>query len=143
MTPMIFTLLLWVAIGAITANLAKKRGRDPYIWFLIVLFLGIFGVLALFILPPIKPAETPNPETTAIIEVEASPESACPCLFKEWFCFNTSKEQLGPMSYTDLKKLWEQEKVIPQSYAWAEGMPSWLPIEQIPDLYDALRGKKT
>jgi hypothetical protein len=137
---MILSLIIWVIIGAITANLAKQRGRDPYVWFLVGMVLGLFGILALFILPKAKRSDVPNPHvvipTVIVPEVVVEPIQLFHC--KDWFCVDVSKKQLGPMNFTDFKKLWDEKKILPQSYVWTEGMASWLPLSNVPDLESAL-----
>lgn len=139
-TSLILSVFIWLAVGAITANFAKKRGRDPYVWFFIGMLLGIFGILALFIMPSLKtdaPAEEARVEPMIIEELPQEPKK----LFhlKDWHCIDTEKVQRGPLSFRELKSLWNKGQLLPHSYVWTEGMTVWLPIEKIPNLEDSLK----
>ncbi len=44
-------LLFWLFFGILSSHLAKKKGRNPRIWFFIGLLFGAFGVALLYLLP--------------------------------------------------------------------------------------------
>jgi hypothetical protein len=138
---MILSVFIWVAVGAITANLAKQRGRDPYTWFFIGMLLGIFAILALFIMPIVKKegVEDEVKETGSVIVEEVPPEPVQLFHLKDWHCIDTAKVQKGPLTFREMKALWNDGKLVSQSYVWTEGMAAWLPIEKIPDLEDSLK----
>ena len=139
MTSLILSIFIWFAVGMITANLAKQRGRDPYMWFFIGMLLGIFGILVLYLLPIVKPGEDTGEAKSEVIIVEEVPQEPVQLFhLKDWHCIDTAKEQKGPLTFRELKSLWSEGKLLPQSYVWTEGMLVWQPIEKIPNLKEAL-----
>lgn len=144
-TTIIVTLIVWIALGVITANLAKQRGRDPFIWFFIGTVFGLLGMLLLFILPNLSSEEVKKTEKTddnvvlPVIVEELPLEPSQLFQLKDWFCIDsTTKGQLGPMSFDALKGLWKKEKVVPGTYVWSEGMSEWQPVENVKNLEEAL-----
>lgn len=135
-----------IVMGFIASNFAAKRGRNPYAWLAIGIFFGILGVIALFLLPPLKKEDdttsTPLPPGTVTIE-NVPPEPEQLIRLKDWFCIDTSKAQLGPMNFDALKELWKKGQIVSGSYVWSEGMAAWLPIEQIPALSEELNKEGT
>lgn len=140
MDPAIIGFIFSCIFGVINAYFAAQRGRNPYVWLAIGVFFGIFGVLALFLMPPVKQEKPPTTEPTKSFTVEEiPPEPAKLVLLKAWFCIDTNKAQLGPLNFDALKDLWKKGELLGSSYVWSEGMAAWLPIEQIPELDIALR----
>lgn len=147
----VLTIVLWMLMGVATAYWAYQRGRDPYIWFAIGIFFGVLGMLVLILLPPIK-----NEEETAVglendariqrkeqhiqdhLEVaqDLQPQSV---EVKEWFYLDKRRDQKGPFSFYVINELWEGKDLTPASLVWAEGMPEWKKIQDIPDLYQVLQ----
>ena len=59
------TITLCLLIGAATAYFANQRGRDPLVWFMVGMLLGIFGLALLFLLPPVLEGEEKSEEELA------------------------------------------------------------------------------
>lgn len=137
---MILSFLLWVLMGAATAYFANQRGRDPVIWFMVGMLLGVLGLLLLFVLPPVA-----GEDTTEMLLKEELPEKpqelAKPhddYLIKDWYYLDASRAQQGPMDYHALKAAWDAGAIGAHSFVWCEGMSEWQRIEQLPELKEKL-----
>jgi len=137
--------IIWFLIGAACGYFALSRGRDPYIWFAIGIFFGVFGMIALFLLPPVKAEENqelPTPEKTEPVSV-AEPLPITVSVeegyqSKLWFYIIPSLPQVGPITFEDLKKMWKDEIINSTTFVWSAGMESWVRIEGLPLLKNAL-----
>lgn len=49
---------------------------------------------------------------------------------KIWYVWISGKQE-GPFSVNELKKM---KELTPDTWAWRQGMPAWLPIRKIPEL---------
>ena len=105
---------------------ASRRGRDPYIWFFLGFVFGLFGLIALFILPDIKKITLPSPE----------PKKYSPILYQEWFYLNSNNEQQPAINFEQLKKMWDDGILISSSYVWTKGMDNWKQIKNHDELLD-------
>ena len=139
---LLFSFIIWFLIGAATAYFAQQRGRDPFIWFMIGMFLGLLGMLLVFILPSLEETEEHDSEghEEHIEEIPPSflPTKAHDYLIKEWFYLDPAHHQQGPCRFEVLKEKWGQGNLSNISYVWCEGMNQWEKIEDIPDLKEAL-----
>uniref|UniRef100_A0A1A9X3H4 J domain-containing protein n=1 Tax=Glossina brevipalpis TaxID=37001 RepID=A0A1A9X3H4_9MUSC len=76
----------------------------------------------------------PNTKTNLI---EAGP-NAQPYEEKDWY-YNVEKEgqkpeRQGPITYSELKELWQKNVITPKTRCWAIGMDGWRSLQQIPQL---------
>ncbi len=55
----------------------------------------------------------------------------------QWF-YGVGGEQRGPVSMEQLKSLLAEGSLSPETVVWREGMGSWLPISQVPELAPAV-----
>ena len=140
------TILMWLAFGAACAYNAKKQKRNPVIWFFIGLFLGIFGLLILLLLPLIqrlrKPQQQSTPAQTPEATVSVLPnqeilknkvnESSAQAM---WYYLSSDKEQKGPMSLNALEREWKNGNVTSSHFLWNETLQDWKRFGEIfPDL---------
>lgn len=133
------TIALCLTIGAATAYFANQRGRDPLIWFMIGMLLGIFGFLLLFLLPAIT-EEGGAEEEIYEPKVESIPHQAThEYLVKDWYYYDRNRARQGPIRFDKLKDLWKESEISEDSYVWSEGMIGWQKIEEVPTLYTHLQ----
>lgn len=125
----LLTLAMWVLFGLACAYYAKERGRKPMHWFFIGLFLGIIGLILLFILPSLK-----NIQKKILTAAAVPPPSIPDKLQKLWYYLDGNNEQFGPMSFTALKRAKDEEKISSQSYVWNEEMDNWKKYEEAIEL---------
>ncbi len=58
---------------------------------------------------------------------------------KIWFIIIDGKKE-GPFSFFELKI---DDRITPDTLAWKEGFPQWLPIRNIPELKDLFKDEKS
>ena len=139
------TIAMWIAFGPASAYFAKKQKRNPYIWFVVGLFLGIFGLLLLLMLPLVQKLRqksqpsAPLPSTT--ITIEAKPVSALQDASKPeyenslWYYLDDTNMQMGPMSFQAFEKEWTNGKINDSSYVWCEAITDWKSFKEVfPDI---------
>lgn len=66
---------------------------------------------------------------------------------KDWY-YNIEKEgqkpeRQGPITYSELKELWQKGIITPKTRCWAIGMDGWRSLQQIPQLKWCLIAKGT
>ena len=124
----LFTFIIASLFGAICAYYGKQRGRDPLNWFFIGLFLGVIGLILLFILPAKKaPVLAEEIQKTAPIqepiEEKEIPSSHKPPLF--WYYLDAENKQFGPMSFEGLQTAFKEDKINDATYIWNQEMTNW------------------
>lgn len=126
-TPL--TVLAALTTGALGAYLARRRGRNPYIWFFIGAFFGILGAFVIFFMPSQKKS---LPETK--LQLPAG-ELPMPTINgpadKFWYYLNPEHKQIGPMSLDGLTNAWRQGKISLTTYVWNEELPEWKPLQDL------------
>jgi hypothetical protein len=127
----LLTLVMCTLIGMLCFRCAKKRGRNPHAWFAIGLFFGIFGLGALFLLPPLNklPRIGPSPDPLLAkknLEILDPSHSS-----KLWYYLDEENQQFGPMSLDALTNAWERGKVDKTTYVWNEVMENWKHLEEV------------
>lgn len=124
-------IISWLLFGGASSYFAKQRGRDPFAWFLIGMFLGILGLLLLFLLPPIA---TSGPVVEEKVEELAPQEEDMPYRLKAWYYLDATRNPIGPTSFNQLKKA----NVQADTLIWCEGMPEWKTVAELPQMKEAL-----
>lgn len=129
-----FVLLMCIAAG--NAYFAKQRGRDPVGWFLIGLLLGIFGLVILFLLPKKKGGNELEVDEDQILR--GIPENEEDFTLKDWYYIGDEDQQVGPISFRELSRRWDQGILIEETYVWCEGMDNWERIGDLQALRDVI-----
>lgn len=133
----ILFVILWLIFGGVSSYCAKDRGRDPFTWFFIGVLLGIFGLLLLFLLPSLATNQAVNEENNeAAPFVEEKRET--PYRLKTWFYLNVSHDQIGPLSFPQLKNAGKAGRIDATTLVWCEEMPEWKSLAELPELRDAV-----
>ena len=110
-----------LALGLLSARLAYKKERNPYLWFALGFLFGIFGICAIFFAPK-RSAAVPNPEPLATIQGPTD---------KFWYYLDPAEQQQGPMSHDALSIAWKEGKVAPTTLVWHEDMSNWTPLKEV------------
>ena len=66
--------------------------------------------------------------TTAI---EATSDTMAETQEKEWYYGNADKERNGPISFIELKDLFEKKDIGPKTKVWAQGLEGWRLLQQV------------
>lgn len=111
--------------GAINAYLARRRGKNPYQWFLFGFLFGAIGFGFLMF----APKKAVKKETPKVPEIKPNP-------LTYWY-YLKGEERFGPMSFDALKKAFIADKIENTSLVWNEEMEDWQELSQIP-LYDQI-----
>ncbi|EKE09273.1 MAG: hypothetical protein ACD_16C00199G0003 [uncultured bacterium] len=106
-------------MGCISAFLAYKRDRSPYLWFALGFLFGIFGIFAIFFFTTKKKQQLPNLPTKEPMLIIEGPTD------KFWYYLDLTHKQKGPMSHQALTKAFKEGVVGPSTYIWNEEMPEW------------------
>lgn len=121
-------ILLWVFLGFLASYIAKRRGRNPFVWFFAGLLLSIWGVILVLALPnrkrPFKPVASPPLRRPQRNEL----------WLKMWYYMDPTHQQKGPIELPDLAKLHKEKKLSETSFIWGEGMKDWKRLAELPDL---------
>ncbi len=119
-------LLSSLALGAIAAYIAIRKGRNPYIWFTVGFVFGLLGVMALFIVP--QPRKK-------ILQTEALRSAPRPFiegpLNLYWYYLDDERQQQGPMSRDALTQAWQNGSIGSKTFVWHEELPSWKPLQEL------------
>ena len=120
-------LFFWLIMGGISAHFAKKRGKNPYLWFAIGMFLGVLGLFLLFFMPNKKKSmqAAQEPKKDDEVTIDVTPEVAPTELEKFWYYLAAENEQHGPMSFDALKRAFREGKISDITYVWNEEMVGW------------------
>jgi hypothetical protein len=115
------TLLFSTATGLISAYLAHRREKNPYVWFLIGFFFGMLGMLFLFFAPKKEQASKPSAPQPYIF----GPAD------KFWYYLDPEQKQIGPMSHQALSDIWKEAKIHHDTLVWNEEMSDWKPLKDL------------
>lgn len=110
-----------VVIGGVSAYLAYKRGRNPYAWFAIGFFFGIFGIFAIFFASG-KKKPIPIPKLEPVLTIQGPTD-------KFWYYLDPLNQQQGPMSRDAITIAWKEGKVDLSTFVWHEEMTDWKPLK--------------
>lgn len=142
-TQFLLALVICSIIGWASSYYAEKRGRSPFLWFMVGMIFGIFGLLLLFLLPKAS-EEKSTPQNTQsklaeidlpVPEISQLPEYAK----KEWFFVDKTHQQQGPVGFHILKSKWTEKTIDAFTYVWTEGMENWKMISELPQFQDSIK----
>lgn len=144
----LLSFILLLVIASFTAYYANRKGRNPILWFIIGVLLGIFAPLILLFLSTVKPVDSdiptmsvanPDPsldqldQTPPQVNLQQSEEEN-----KLWYYLDQSHQQMGPVSVIALRELWNRGQLEITSYVWSDGMDQWQKVDNLPELKKGL-----
>jgi len=120
--------LVWAFFGFLASHIAKRRGRDPRVWFLLGFILSVFGVVLVYVLPSRLASKRAEFKPQARFERSDA-------WMKMWYYQDpATREQKGPIEFPELAKTWKEKALNDSSLVWGEGMAEWKPLAQLPDI---------
>jgi hypothetical protein len=134
----LISLVIALLMGVLTAYFAKSRGKSTLLWFFIGMFFGLFGFIALFFFPAVKPLP-PSKETPSALPPESeAPKRENRFINLSWFYADMQHAQQGPVSFDELQRLWKEQKITENTYIWTQGMKEWKTISEEAELRHTL-----
>lgn len=115
-------LIMAAVIGTISAYLAFKREKNPYLWFAIGFLFGIFGIFAMFFASSSKKKPLAAPKQPSF-SIEGPSD-------KFWYYLDPAHNQQGPMSKDAITLAWKAGKLNPSTFVWHEELPEWKPLKE-------------
>lgn len=149
-TNILLSFLLLLIIAGFTAYYANLKGRNPLIWFLIGILLGIFAPLILLFFPAVKKPEDDGLPTMTLSPPDPSLQQLSETLplptdsphpeeeNKLWYYLDQEHQPMGPVSIIALRELWNRGLLELNHYVWTNGMEQWQKVESLPALKDLL-----
>lgn len=153
MKDLVLPIVILVIMGFVCANLAKKKHRNPKVWFMLGVVFCPISLLILFILPAAKsksgegkehgqPDQSEQQEQQQLARAVNAQAVTAQDLIPEardtntleartWYYLSKSSKQVGPISYEELKQAKETGKVDDKSFLWTEGMCDWKTLNQL------------
>lgn len=120
--------LIYIAFGALSAYFAKKRGKDPFLWFFLGALFGIFGLLFLIFDPKAK-RQKKGPGAQEANTIDITPSFDPRHNEKFWYYLDAQNKRFGPMSFDAIHRLYKEATLSPQSFVWNESLESWKPLK--------------
>jgi hypothetical protein len=106
--------------------------------------LGWYGLLLLFILPPITKGEESSHKkeekeigSPSPVASNERPKEYFPA--GEWFFLDQAKTICGPISAQMLKDAWKEGRLFSESWVWNESIGDWKKIAQLQSLLEWLQ----
>ena len=112
--------------GIISAYIARRRGRNPYFWFGVGFLFGLIGVMAIFIAPNPKKAE--SEEVTTKTEPKFYIDGP---IDRFWYYLDASRQQQGPMSHDALTQAWKKGSITSSTLVWNEDLSNWKELQEL------------
>lgn len=124
--PIQFSPLMIVSatfMGGVSAYLAYKRKKNPYLWFIVGFLFGLLGIFAIFFATSRKKPAPVVPKPEPVLTIQGPTD-------KFWFYLDPDNRQNGPMSRDSLTTAWKEGKLNLSTYVWHEEMPDWKPLKE-------------
>ena len=142
---MLLSFVLLLIIASFTSYYANRKGRNPAIWFVLGVLLGIFAPLILLFLPKVKqegdglPTMTFSKPDPSLSHLPPSPPSSEEAIRQQeenklWYYLDQDHQQIGPVSIVALRELWNRGKLDLNQFVWSEGMEKWEKVDTLPEL---------
>ena len=128
----VYSIIFALAIGLLSAYIAHRNGRNPYIWFAIGFFTGLWGLLILLFMGSPKKGRPPKEsfvEPTLTAGEEPDTLEIFPLVAEGpvyWYYLDDKREQQGPLPIEELKELADKGGINADTYVWNENLPEWI-----------------
>jgi len=119
-------LLIAAIVGFLSAHIATRRGRNPFLWFGIGFLFGVLGILALFLVSFAKK----KPAPPAAAKPEPQPFIDGP-IDRFWYYLDAAHSQQGPMSYQAITEAWKKGIIAASTLVWHEEMADWKELQEL------------
>lgn len=131
--------LFWIFFGFLCSYIARKKARNPNLWFWLGILLGIVGVLLIAFLPK-QVIRRRRRNSKVVVEEQLAAENQVTFQPSEhWFYLDKTRASKGPLTLQELQKIWKEEECSESTYLWKEGMEGWKHLKELPDLQKILK----
>jgi hypothetical protein len=127
-------ILFWIFFGFLCSYIAKKKARNPNLWFWLGILLGVLGVLLVTFLPKQGTKRKKRVSKPKVVEEPKQLEWE-----ERWFYLDKSRASKGPLTLQELQKIWKEEECTESTYVWKDGMEGWKHLKDLPDLQKTLK----
>ena len=145
-------LIVWIIIGTDCALIAKSKGRNPILWFILGAGFSLLALVPLLLLSAKveKKEEITRktiPSSPQIMSQEAAlsaddlPLEPTPIVKRipsdptlRWYLINENVEVEGPMIISELRKQVVTRKLDLTTYIWCDEFPTWMQILEFQNL---------
>jgi hypothetical protein len=101
--------------------------------------LGWWGLLLLYVLPPVLPEEAVSAPIPEAPVAEKPPVPNPLEQSRDWFFLDGSKVVCGPLTGKALKEKWKAGQIAASSWVWNDTIVDWKKISQVQNLLDWLQ----
>ncbi|MBM3201000.1 MAG: DUF4339 domain-containing protein [Chlamydiae bacterium] len=133
----VLIVFIWFCLGCISAYVAHKKKKNPYLWFFIGFFLGLIGLIILFLTPQKKEVSAPSlvmasaypsPATPEDFPAEiAMPKTRIPTNPKiHWYYIDSHKVSQGPLNLDQIKCAYTKGVINASTLIWNEEIENWI-----------------
>lgn len=117
--------------GAASAYIARTRGKNPYLWFVLGALFGLFGLLFLFFDSRPGSVKKGHQKSKDPNTIDVTPQFDPSCKEKLWYYLDSKNEQFGPMSFDALLRAYSEQKINRSTYIWTSDFGPWKPFGDI------------
>ncbi len=110
-------------MGIISAYLAVKRAKNPYLWFAIGFFLGALGIFAILFITAAKKRPTEEAPQERLLSIDGPTD-------KFWYYLDPAHKTQGPMSKDAISDAWKSGKIDLSTFIWHEELADWKPLKE-------------
>ena len=130
----ITAIIIYFILGTITAYFANKYNKNPYLWFILGMLFGIWGLLFLFFL--IYKLKIPKKKIN-IEKVNIIKDS------RFWYYLDGEHKKFGPFSLNKLKNLFSNNQISSKTYVWNKDLNDWKFLKDLKEYSYFQKNKNT
>ena len=140
-------LIFWTICAFLCGHLAKQRGRNIALWFVLGLMFSLFAVLCIFFSPPKERKEEPEGASSLTIAKQSAADSFYPenkpssyskplskriptSVSIPWYFLNKKLEKVGPLKLPELRKAFAENHLDDTTYIWCEEFENWMQLSE-------------
>lgn len=141
----VFTILVISStiFGVATGMVAKNKGRNPILWFLVGFSFGIIGLFVAYRMSSLSADSKSKPAPVPVREAHSEATSPADQPFPtenvkriptnlsiQWYYINANLDTVGPLKLGELRKHINENKLDDSTYIWCEEFSDWMQISE-------------
>lgn len=118
-------------LGGLSSYLAKRRGKDPILWFVLGALFGILGLCFLYFSNkrPAKAKATAGAPLSDGNTIDIAPPYDPSYNQRFWYYLDKDNTRHGPMSFDALYRYYREMTIGCSTLVWNESLDGWQPIK--------------